>query len=294
MPDPPNPTSPSSQASKTQQAPAKGGGPSNTLVRVLTAAVLAPLVVFLVLWENHLGLWLFVLACNAVGYWELLSMTPGGSDPVDKTAVLSLGLAFSIGLYFRPEHALLWSAAAVILVMTYAVFRFRDMDTVGPRVAYWLTALFYCGVLFTCLALLKRVDLSGSWVLLAMTTSWFGDTGAYFSGRAIGGPKLYPAVSPKKTWAGGVGGLVASTGAGVLAKLWYMPQLGWSDVALLCVVGGLLGQVGDFAESLLKRSFGVKDSGSILPGHGGILDRVDALMFVSAWFLFYATWIFGR
>lgn len=269
------------------------GGLSNTLVRILTAAVLAPMVVLLVLWENHLGLWLLVLAFNAVGYWELLSMVPGGSDRADKILVTALGLGFSSALYFRPDQALPLAASLVVLVLTYAVFRFRDMDTVGPRVAYWLTALFYCGVLFTCLALLKRLDLQGDWVLLAMTTSWLADTGAYFTGRALGGPKIYPAVSPKKTWSGSAGGLLAALGAGLLAKLWYMPQLTWLDVALLSGVGGVIGQVGDFAESLLKRSFGVKDSGTLLPGHGGILDRVDALMFVSAWFLAYATWIRG-
>jgi phosphatidate cytidylyltransferase len=260
---------------------------------VLTALVLAPLVVLLVLWENHLGLWLLVLAFNAAGYWEILSMAPDGSDRLDKLTMTALGLGFSSVLYFRPGQALPISAALVVLVLTYAVFRYRDMDKVGSRAAHWLMALFYCGVLFTCLALLKRLDADGDWVLLAMTTAWLGDTGAYFTGRAMGGPKIYPAVSPKKTWSGSIGGIAASLGAGVLAKLWYMPQLGWVDVALLAGLGGALGQVGDFAESLLKRSYGVKDSGKLLPGHGGILDRVDALMFISAWFLAYATWI-GR
>jgi phosphatidate cytidylyltransferase len=275
-------------------SPPEKKGLSNTLVRILTALVLAPLILLLVTWENHLGLWLFVLAFNAIAYWEMLGMVPGGSDAVDKVVVLGLGLGFSAGLYWAPDHALVLAASAVVVLMSYAVFRFRDMETVGPRVAYWLTTIFYCGVLFTCLALLKRLNLEGDWVLLAMTTSWFADTGAYFTGRAIGGPKIYPAVSPKKTISGATGGLLASLGAGVLAKLWYMPQLGWVDVALLCVPGGVLGQVGDFAESLLKRSFGVKDSGAILPGHGGVLDRVDALMYVSAYFVVYATVVFGR
>jgi len=287
-------TEPSEPSPATPEANGESKGLSNTLVRILTALVLAPLVLLLVTWENHLGLWLFILTFNAVGYWEMLSMVPGRADFVDKVVVLGLGLAFSAGLYWAPQLALPLSAGAVLLVMIYGVFRFREMETVGPRVAYWLTTLFYVGVLFTSLALLKRLNLQGDWVVLAMTTSWFADTGAYFTGRALGGPKIYPAVSPKKTVSGAAGGLLASAGAGVLAKLWYMPQLGWLDVALLCIPGGILGQVGDFAESMLKRSFGVKDSGTILPGHGGVLDRVDALMFVSAYFYVYATFVFGR
>ncbi len=279
------------------EEPAQGSpGParlSNLLVRVLTALVLGPAVVALVLWENHLGLWIFVLFANAVGYWEMLGMVPGGSDRVDKGVVLALGVSFSALMYWHPAGALSIGAGTVLLVLVYGVFRFRDMATIGPRIGYWLAIIFYVGLLFTSLALLKRLDLAGDWVLLAMTVSWFGDTGAYFTGRLMGGPKIYPAVSPKKTWAGSAGGTVFSVGAGVLAKLWYMPQLSWLDVVLICAPAALLGQVGDFAESVFKRSFGVKDSGTILPGHGGILDRVDALMFVSAYLLLYAHMALG-
>jgi len=267
---------------------------SNLLVRVLTALVLVPLIAALVLWENVVGIWTFVLFFNVVGYWEMLQMAPERSDPVDIGVVLVLGVAFSSTLFWWPARALPICAGTAVLLMTYAVFRYRDMQTIGPRIAYWFTTIFYVGLLFTSLALLKRLDVGGDWVLLAMTVSWFGDTGAYFTGRAIGGPKVYPAVSPKKTWAGSIGGTAASVGAGVLAKLWYMPQLDWVDVFLICAPAAVIGQVGDFAESVLKRSFGVKDSGTILPGHGGILDRVDALMFVSAYMLVYASLVVVR
>ncbi len=271
----------------------KPSGLSNLLVRVLTALILGPAVIALVLWENQLGLWLFVLFANAVGYWELLNMVPGGSDRVDKVVVLVLGVAFSALLFWFPGRALLIGSSTVVVLLIYGVFRFRDMTTIGPRIGYWLATIFYVGLLFSALALLKRIDLSGSWVVLAMTIAWFGDTGAYFTGRFIGGPKVYPAVSPKKTWAGSIGGTFFAVGAGVLAKLWYMPQLGWLDVVLICAPAAVLGQIGDFAESVFKRSFGIKDSGSILPGHGGILDRVDALMFVSAYLLLYAQLVLG-
>ncbi len=271
----------------------KPSGLSNLLVRLLTALILGPAIIALILWQNHLGLWIFILCANVVAYWEMLNMVPGESDRVDKGVVLSLGAAFSVLLYWFPDHALPVGAATVILLLVYGVFRFRDMTTIGPRIGYWLGTIFYVGLLFGAVAQLKRLNLSGDWVLLAMTVAWFGDTGAYFTGRFIGGPKVYPAVSPKKTWSGSIGGTFFSVGAGVLAKLWYMPQLGWIDVVLICAPAAVLGQVGDFAESVFKRSFGVKDSGSILPGHGGILDRADALMFVSAYLLIYANLVLG-
>ena len=271
----------------------KPSGLSNLLVRLLTALILGPGIIALILWQNHLGLWIFILCANVVAYWEMLNMVPGESDRVDKGVVLALGIAFSVLLYWFPSRALPVGAATVILVLIYGVFRFRDMTTIGPRISYWLGTIFYVGLLFGAVAQLKRLNLSGDWVLLAMTVAWFGDTGAYFTGRFIGGPKVYPAVSPKKTWSGPIGGTFFSVGAGVLAKLWYMPQLGWIDVVLICAPAAVLGQVGDFAESVFKRSFGVKDSGSILPGHGGILDRADALMFVSAYLLIYANLVLG-
>src|SRR5262249_38307526 len=118
-------------------------------------------------------------------------------------------------------------------------------------------------------------------------------TGAYVAGRLFGKAKLYPAVSPGKTWAGAIGGLVGSFGGAALANLWYFPALGWGHGAVISVVGGAIGQSGDLVESMLKRSFGVKDSGNILPGHGGILDRVDAVLFISPWVCAYAVTVWS-
>jgi phosphatidate cytidylyltransferase len=130
--------------------------------------------------------------------------------------------------------------------------------------------------------------------MFALVVMWLGDTGAYFAGRFLGKAKLYPAVSPKKTRAGAVGGLVGSFAAAALMKvIWEeVPSGGhcpfsWLDIALLAIPGAALGQMGDLAESLLKRSTGVKDSGSILPGHGGILDRIDAVLFFAPYMHLY-------
>jgi phosphatidate cytidylyltransferase len=125
-------------------------------------------------------------------------------------------------------------------------------------------------------------------VVLIFLIAWVGDTGAYFAGRFLGNRKLYPAVSPKKTWAGAIGGLVGSViAAAVLKVLRLDAVLTWVDVFLLAVPAAMLGQLGDLAESLLKRSVGVKDSGSLLPGHGGILDRIDAVLFIAPYTYLY-------
>jgi phosphatidate cytidylyltransferase len=143
------------------------------------------------------------------------------------------------------------------------------------------------------LAMLKRdagADGPG-FVVLALMLSWLSDTGAYFAGRFLGKRKLYEAVSPKKTVEGAVGGLAGSVGGALLGAFGYLTSLPASHAVVLGLVGGALGQAGDLGESLLKRSVGVKDSGGIVPGHGGILDRVDALLVTGTLCYLYVSFV---
>jgi phosphatidate cytidylyltransferase len=126
------------------------------------------------------------------------------------------------------------------------------------------------------------------WVFVAVAVTFANDTGAYFAGRALGRHKLYPAISPAKTVEGWAGGLVASVGVVFLARATFFPALTVADCLLVAVPAAFLGPAGDLVESMLKRSGGVKDSGRLLPGHGGMLDRIDALLFVGAWVYAFA------
>ena len=119
--------------------------------------------------------------------------------------------------------------------------------------------------------------------------AWAADTGAYFAGRALGKTPLFPRVSPKKTWEGAVGGAVAVVVAIGIIRTLAIPHMGWGHVVALSLIGGPAGVVGDLVESAFKRASGVKDSGSILPGHGGILDRVDSLLFTAPVTYVYVT-----
>jgi phosphatidate cytidylyltransferase len=116
---------------------------------------------------------------------------------------------------------------------------------------------------------------------MTLMLAWFGDTFGYFFGRFLGKHKLYPAVSPKKTIEGALGGLIGSMTGACFAHFVYLKSFPLVPGLVLAVVAGGLGQLGDLGESLLKRSTGVKDSGQIVPGHGGILDRIDALLMAS-------------
>jgi phosphatidate cytidylyltransferase len=125
-------------------------------------------------------------------------------------------------------------------------------------------------------------------VVLLLSVTWMNDTGAYFAGRALGRHKMIPRVSPSKTWEGFAGGLLFSLGAAFAVRAIGFPALTAPDCLFLGLAAGILGPTGDLAESSLKRGFGVKDSGKILPGHGGLLDRIDALLFTAPLFYFFA------
>ncbi len=239
------------------------------------------------------------LACAAF-YWlddrTIAMVAPSGVGPTGMvseplTAPAGTEISGGIKVLFAAvaaKHAILL-LLAVVVPMLYFLFRFRDMPTVANRITGTIMGIVYAGLLTTFLAILKRSDpqQGASTVLIVLIVAWVADTGGYFAGRFLGKAKLYEAVSPKKTWAGAFGGLAGSVLGLVVLKLAYADWMSWVDVFAIAIPGGMLGQMGDLCESLIKRSTGVKDSGALLPGHGGILDRIDAVLFIAPYVYAY-------
>ncbi len=262
----------------------------NLASRFLVALVAAPLLLFAMYSETDLYAWALVFLVSLLAMNEFFAM--GQSRTSDRIVSLMCGGASVAALYWLPgtQGTLASIVLAVLPVSLFLLFCFGDIDTAAPRLANAIVGIFYGGMLLTFLALLKR-DFSshgGHYVIIVLLIAWMGDTGGYFAGKLIGGPKLYAAISPGKTWAGAIGGLTASTLAMIAVKLWIAgPAITWFDVIALAVPGSILGQLGDLVESMIKRSAKVKDSGALLPGHGGILDRVDAVLFISPYVYLY-------
>jgi phosphatidate cytidylyltransferase len=261
--------------------------------RLITAAVVAPLILLLLYLGPIWGWSLFILAATGLSAWEFFSMSHPG-DPIARGVGVLATLGVAAVLYWlgdQPRALLATMAALPVLSILLALARLGDIRTAAARMAattfgpLWVAMLMF-------LALLRR-DQAGSgpgYVLMSIMFAWFADTGAYFAGRAFGKRKLYEAVSPKKTVEGLVGALLGAMLGASLAHFWYLPEVPLVDALVLSLVGGILGQLGDLGESLLKRSTGVKDSGEIVPGHGGMLDRLDALFVTSALVYLYTRW----
>ena len=186
-------------------------------------------------------------------------------------------------------------AAITLLFLAFALlflFRIKDVPVAAREISYATLAFLYIPMLLMHLVMIRQLAYGVQWLLVIMLIVMTNDSAAYYAGSAFGKHRLYPLVSPKKSIEGALGGLVGSIGGTLLARFTFFPQLTLLDALLTAVFIGMIGQAGDLFESLLKRSFGVKDSGSIIPGHGGVLDRLDSIIFAAPATYYYAIFIF--
>jgi len=170
-------------------------------------------------------------------------------------------------------------AACGLLLLTVALVRAKDAESGMRHAAELLLGVFWIFVLLTHFPMVRRLDQGLDWIVLLLAVVWVGDAGAYFTGRALGKHKLYELISPNKTWEGVAGSLCTSVVAAVAVHRVLLPEVHVGHFVFLGLLISVVAVLGDLFESLVKRAAGVKDSGTIMPGHGGALDRIDSLLF---------------
>lgn len=239
------------------------------------------------------GMWFFLLVAVAaeLGLWEYFRIVLKQEETVFSTLPL---------LGFLTTGGLLWAAfkgAPDLMVAVLAfnlmagglltVLQFGTLPETLKILAKQILGIGYVPLFLSFLVLIRSGTNGMGWIFFLLFIVFAGDTSALYVGTFYGRHKLSPSVSPGKTVEGSLGGLAANLIFGALAKILFLPDLTWSLTLLCCLLIGAAGQVGDLFESMLKRASKVKDSGALLPGHGGILDRIDALLFAApvAYFL---------
>jgi phosphatidate cytidylyltransferase len=263
--------------------------------RILTALVAVPFLLAVILIGPA---WLFLLlglACALTAYWEISNLAEKAGWkllPIGYVGVALVVLAFYPGL---PGLESVLPALVLLLGLATVATRKPSLETLGAVTATAF-AVLYLGASLGSVIGLRAVapERDGRlWIIFLLAVVFIGDACAFYSGRAVGRRPLAPVLSPKKTVEGLVGGLFGSISTALALRAWILPEVGLETAFGLGLSLAVLGVGGDLFESLLKRSVGTKDTSALLPGHGGMLDRIDSVLFAAPGLFLYVRWAAG-
>lgn len=262
-----------------------GSGSAMHRQRIITALIVLPVLVLIVLIGGIL-FHLLVASAAVIALWEFYRMTLPASPPVHRQPLAVIGFLAAAGVIVAGAVAADRLIPAVIALNFLgaggiAVRRYPVDDDVLRTVFAQMVGVGYIPGLLVFLVFLRNGPDGAKWIFLILCLVFANDTGAFYAGRFFGRHKLWPAVSPGKTLEGAVGGMVATAGVGLGFCHLFLPRLPLVPMVVFFVIIGVVGPFGDLFESIIKRVHGIKDSGGILPGHGGLLDRIDALIFAA-------------
>ncbi len=261
--------------------------------RLLTALLFLPPLYLLLQYGPPWAFLLLVCLAVLVGQWELYRMfAQAGVAPL-KEAGYGLGALTVLAFYFQGDRipeAMALIPLGLLILLGARLWTGGEIRRAWQDVALTFFGVFYVAWLLGYLIRLRDLDGGVALLLLLFLVTWVGDSAAYYVGSTWGRRPLAPGISPKKTWEGAIGGFLAG-----LATTWgaghlWLPPVSLAETLLLGATLGVLTQLGDLAESLLKRGAGVKDSSALLPGHGGLLDTVDSLLFTSPALYYFAVY----
>ena len=267
--------------------------------KVIWGVGLLPLALYLVIFAPMPVFSAVAYAAMVLGILEFCKMAL--PDQPAKTRVFAVIVGAAVGATYyigNVQFVFLAIISAFLAILVYALFFEHNTDVSLNLAAKLCMGLLYVPVLFGFVIMLKgaQAPTNVNWLVPLFLLVWINDAGAYFTGRALGKHPLFPRISPKKTIEGSIGGLVASVAAAFcwLAVLRYLVNaeeltgfFTWTDALWIGLTLGVIGPVGDLVESMLKRASGVKDSGNLIPGHGGILDRTDSIIFAAPFLYFF-------
>jgi phosphatidate cytidylyltransferase len=257
--------------------------------RVATAAAAIPVLLLVILYGPVWLLAVVVGALALLGVGEFAAMA-FPTQPGERGLNMLLGTLLVGGVAATGQTPKLLGPTLATIVVAGLVWTLvvrRDFENGLHDLGLLFVGIFYTGLFLPHFIWLRALERGAWWVIFVLLICMAGDTGGYFVGHALGRHKLAPRLSPGKTVEGSIAIVIASLVAGAVAKLIFLPQHSWCEILLLAAVMAGLGQLGDLSESIMKRTFGVKESGWLFPGHGGVLDRTDSLLFPVTFLYYY-------
>jgi len=271
----------------------------------LTLLIAIPLISSIIYWGSENVFLIIAILVAGIAFYEYLSFNLTGSTLLKRFSLVILGVLSIVFVKQYYERAISingfleidWLIPSLIAVLTIGVFAalirklllFPGELVFRDRISVVSIGIVYICIFLSYLVLIRNRTEGVEWIFFVLIVLWMGDTGAYIVGSLMGRRKLCPSISPNKTVEGAIAGLLFSLLAGLVCKNLFLPEL--SVAHCLTVTGGIacMGQLGDLCESIFKRERGVKDSGALLPGHGGMLDRIDSLLFAAPLLYYYIT-----
>jgi len=260
------------------------------LTRIISSIVSLPILLAIIYFGTPFHFFLLLEFAIFIGLYEFYRMIEKGGLGCYKWAGIILGILLSAAI-FKGAYINLVIASSVIILFIIRIFEGNTSDNTFSYVSNTIFGIVYVSFLMSYLGVIRASGDNGrELIFFVLLITWMGDTTAYYGGKGFGKHKLAPAISPKKTVEGAIIGLIGSIVGAIIAKSWFL------DISILNAIAagiliGVFGQFGDLSESIIKRNLQVKDSGGIIPGHGGILDRVDSLLFSAPVFYYYYSFI---
>ena len=259
------------------------------LKRWISGLILGPCLILLILFAPPWFFLLFFTVLIFIGLKEFYALALPMISPKERGMGILLGLLLPVSLYSREPRCFLFALAFLLLFwLIWALFQTQKFPLRVEKASKHLLGFLYISFLLSHFVLMMNLDLGRFLILFTLVAVYFGDTSAFYVGRAWGKRKLAPTISPGKTVEGGWGAIGGSILGALISKYLFLPQLSPVHAFILGGAIGVLGQLGDLWESLLKRSAQVKDSGTLIPGHGGLLDRIDSVLFSAPLVYYYA------
>lgn len=260
------------------------------LKRWITGLIALPILIWVISYSGVIGLSVLVALVGVLALIEYFDITLKDSDSVVRMLLAvsgyMTGVSLFVSAYFRSmDGAVILLMGNLLFVGAISLYGFSRDPQMTNRAATQIQGMVYIPLMLSSIILIRSGPDGIVWIYFLLGVVFAGDIGALYAGTYLGRHKLCPSVSPKKTIEGAFGGLAANLLIGLTVKAFFLPFLSWGHAGVLILLIGIAGQIGDLFESVLKRTSGIKDSGGILPGHGGMLDRIDALLFAGpvAW-----------
>jgi phosphatidate cytidylyltransferase len=264
------------------------------LKRLISALCILPPLVLIVRFGSSLH-FLFLLTCIVgLGLLEFYRMLSAKGIPCWRWLGVAMGTLLPLAFYAGGRAPQATVTMIVVFLFIVGLLTRRELTMSVQSIAFTLLGVFYVGWLLSYVLLLRLLTDGPSFVFYIFGVVWLGDAAALVSGKLMGRHKVAPSISPHKTIEGAVGGILGSLCGAILGGLWLLGHFTVGQCIAVGIMVAVLGQLGDFGESLLKRSTGIKDSGMLIPGHGGILDKVDGILFGAPALYYYVLYIIGQ